>query len=98
MKNGTKSAAQLRGMGEHLVADQQAIMRAWRQSSKNDPELKTARNLSRSRFDDHIPDVLKAFAAQLAAWPGEGLVVAGAVQERRGAQHGAHRWQEGYAL
>src|SRR5215212_1911303 len=98
MKNGTKSAAQLRGMGEHLVADQQAIMRAWRQSSKNDPELKTARNLSRSRFDDHIPDVLKAFAAQLAAWPGEGLVVAEAVQEQRGAQHGAHRWQEGYAL
>jgi signal transduction histidine kinase len=98
MENGTKTAAQLRGMGEHLVADQQAIMRAWRQSSKNDPELKTARNLSRSRFDDHIPDVLKAFAAQLAAWPGEGLVAAEAVQERRGAQHGAHRWQEGYAL
>ena len=98
MENGAKNAAQLRALGERLVGDQQAIMRAWRQSSKNDPELKTARHLSRSRFDDHIPGVLKAFAAQLAAWPGAGLVAAEAVQERRGAQHGAHRWQEGYAL
>src|SRR5689334_6386359 len=73
-------------------------MRVWRQSVKNDPELVTARTLSRSRFDDHIPALLRSFARQLEAWPGVGLAIAEAEEEQRGADHGAHRWQEGYAL
>ena len=98
MENETKIAAQLRSLGEYVVAERQVLMRAWRQSVRNDPELKTARNLSHSRFDDYIPALLQAFAQQLAAWPGEGIAAAAHEQEKRGAKHGAHRWQEGYAL
>jgi signal transduction histidine kinase len=98
MENGAISAAQLRALAEWLVSNEQAIMRAWRDSARSDPELSTPRSLSRSRFDDHIPGLLRAFAAQLRAWPGAGIVDAEAVQEQRGAQHGAHRWQEGYSL
>ena len=98
MENQTKIAAQLRSLGEYVLAERHALMRAWRQSVANDPELKTARNLSRSRFDDYIPALLQAFAQQLAAWPGEGIAAATDEQEKRGAEHGAHRWQEGYAL
>lgn len=98
MENKARIAEQLRMLGERLVVDQQRIMQAWRGSVTNDPELTTARTLSRSRLDDYIPALLKAFSRQLSAWPGEGIVAAEAEQEQRGVQHGAHRWQEGYAL
>src|SRR5215831_10101337 len=93
-----KIAAQLAALGQYLLAQRNETMRAWRGSVKNDPELTTARTLSRSRFDDYIPALLRAFSGQLLAWPGSGIVAAEAEQEQRGAEHGAHRWQEGYAL
>jgi len=91
-------ASQLRALGEYLVTERHGVMRAWRESVRKDPELRTPRNVSRSRFDDHIPAFLHALSRQLRAWPGAGIAAAAQEQERRGAEHGAHRWQEGYAL
>jgi signal transduction histidine kinase len=98
MEREARIGEQLRALGEHVVAESNTIMRAWREAVKNDPELKTARTLSRSRFDDHIPALLRAFSHQLAAWPGGGIIAAESEQERRGSEHGANRWQAGFAL
>jgi signal transduction histidine kinase len=98
MQDQERIAVQLRALGERLVLEQERILQAWRESVRNDPELSTPRNIPRARFDDHIPGLLKTFAAQLAAWPGAGMMDEHAAQERRGAQHGANRWREGYGL
>jgi hypothetical protein len=98
MEHQARIGQQLRALGEHVVAQSDAIMRAWRQAVRNDPELKSARTLSRSRFDDHIPALLRAFSHHLAAWPGSGIIAAEAEQQQRGSEHGAYRWQEGFAL
>jgi signal transduction histidine kinase len=98
MEHQARIGQQLRALGDHVVAKSDTIMRAWREADKNDPELKTARTLSRSRFDDSIPALLLAFSHHLAAWPGSGIIAAEAEQQQRGSEHGAHRWQEGFAL
>jgi signal transduction histidine kinase len=98
MKHEARIGQQLRALGDHVLAERDAIMNAWRQAVKNDPELKTARTLSRSRFDDYIPALLRAFSHHLGAWPGSGIIAAEAEQEQRGLEHGAHRWREGFAL
>src|SRR5689334_17330059 len=98
MDSEAQIVSQLRALGEFIVGERHAVMRAWRQSVRNDPELQTPRNVTRSRFDDHIPAFLTALAKQLAAWPGAGIAAAETEQEARGTEHGAHRWQEGYSL
>jgi signal transduction histidine kinase len=94
----SKIGVQLDALARHFITKRAAIMRAWRQSVRTDPDLKTALSLPRSRFDDHIPAAVDAFCQQLKSWPGQGMMVAEEQQEQSGADHGAQRWQQGYAV
>ncbi len=72
-------------------------MEAWRLESQSDPRQTTAGSLTRSQFNDHIPEVLAAFEQKLIKRPGSSGAAC-ATRELRGEEikHGQQRWQQGY--
>jgi signal transduction histidine kinase len=90
---------QLEEFATHLRARQEAVLTAWREAVSEDEALTSAASLPRTRFDDHVPDILEAFARKLEEWPRlRGVAAAEAEQRAAGEKHGAHRWQQGYYL
>ncbi|MGQ0811491.1 MAG: sensor histidine kinase [Nitrospiraceae bacterium] len=87
---------QLVALAVHLSERRQDILQAWRQAADNDPELTTASSLSRAQFYDHIPEVLDAFERKLSARHRAENVQAEEEQKESAAEHGLHRWQQGY--
>ena len=85
-------------MASHLYATRPAILTAWRAAADNDPELTTGSALSRTQFNDHIPDILDSFARRLQAWPDETSVTVQEQEHKGIASHGLHRWQQGFRL
>jgi signal transduction histidine kinase len=90
---------QLRALGDHLNSRREAILLAWRQAAKADPEQTTARSLTTGQFNDHIPQVLNAFQNKLRSRPG-GVAEQAAEDDKKTEEvkHGLHRWQQGYRL
>lgn len=87
----------LAALARHLKARRTAILQCWRALVQADPNLSTPSSLSRAQFRDHVPKVLAALEASLLA----GHEAAAAVAEEhaaKGADHGMHRWQQGYNL
>lgn len=85
-------------IADHLVARRDAILKAWRERVNSDADLTTGSALSRTLFNDHIPDILDSFSRRLRAWPDE---ISTQVQEQENAgmiAHGLHRWQQGFRL
>jgi signal transduction histidine kinase len=89
---------QLEEFAAHLRERRAALLDAWRHAVRKDQALTSAAALPRTRFDDHLPDILEAFAQTLEAWPGEDGGAADEAQRDAGERHGAHRWQQGYYL
>jgi signal transduction histidine kinase len=91
-------------LARHLRAARQSILSRWHAIATNDGELTTGDNLSRSQFNDHIPEVLDAFEHELRALAASHARKTSEVhqseQEQRdsAAGHGLHRWQQGYRL
>jgi signal transduction histidine kinase len=89
---------ELEAFAARLRARQDEVLAAWRAAVQQDEQLANSRALSRSQFDDHMPDILAAFADELHQWPGAGVATAEAAQREADERHGAHRWQQGYYL
>ena len=88
--------AQLSALVLHLSNQREAILQRWRQAVAADPRLTTASNLSRSQFNDHIPEVLDAFERDLSSREQVDKIAATADERESAAEHGTHRWQQGY--
>ncbi|HEY2433590.1 MAG TPA: sensor histidine kinase [Vicinamibacterales bacterium] len=88
--------AELQALAEYLSQRREEILRAWHDSLATDPELAAFSSLSRAQFNDHIPAVLRGFEHRLrtADSPDEGR--AAALENVSAAEHGLHRWQQGY--
>ena len=86
----------LKQIAAHLAERRDAILDAWRRAVDADPELTTASTTSRAQFVDHIPAVLDAFALRLAAERASERAKAREEQQESAAEHGLHRWQQGY--
>jgi signal transduction histidine kinase len=89
---------QLVTLADHLRHRRAAILDAWRMRVNTDPDLTTGSSLSRTLFNDHIPDILDSFERRLQAWPEE---INAQVQQQEDdgmAAHGLHRWQQGFRL
>jgi signal transduction histidine kinase len=97
--NHTPAArAQLAALADHFARRRDAILDAWRLAIDIDPELNSAAKSTRSQFVDHIPEVLDAFEERLrAAGPTE-KSAARHDERASAAEHGTHRWQQGYQL
>lgn len=90
---------QLNVLTEHLATRRKAILQAWRNAIAADPQLTTARALSRGQLNDHIPQVLDAFERKLRSRPGgKEAQAADRLTKQEEVKHGLHRWQQGYRL
>ena len=98
MNKATPAHAQLRALASYLSARRSAILSAWAEAVEHDPQLSSALTSTRSQFVDHIPAVLDAFESQLCALDSEQQTQARADEKESAADHGMHRWQQGYYL
>jgi signal transduction histidine kinase len=96
MGRSVEENAQLSALALHLSNQREAILQRWRQAVEADPRLTTASNLSRSQFNDHIPEVLDAFERALSSRDRIETIEATADERESAAEHGTHRWQQGY--
>ena len=67
MNTQQKTQQQLATLAQHLRVSRAAILEAWRAKVDGDPDLTTGSALSRTLFNDHIPEILNAFARRLQA-------------------------------
>src|SRR5215469_16074747 len=96
MGDATDTKPALQELAQRLAARRAAILRNWQHSVEADPELTTASSLSRTQFNDHIPQVLTAFERRLQARDPLEKEIACEDQRSSAAEHGMHRWQQGY--
>ena len=91
------TAAGLEELARHLAGRHEHILEAWHRESQSDPRQTTGGSLTRSQFNDHIPEVLAAFEHKLRSRPGSSGA-ARATRELHGEEmkHGQQRWQQGY--
>ncbi len=90
--------AQLRALAEYLARRRDALLEAWRLATDLDAEVTSAATSTRTQFVDHIPDVLDAFEDRLRAQSADEKAEARVEQKEWAAEHGTHRWQQGYRL
>jgi signal transduction histidine kinase len=88
--------SELSRLAAHLAARREQILLSWQRAVELDPELTTPSGISRTQFNDHIPQVLDAFGHRLSAEDDSDKAQAHSEQKRGAAEHGLHRWQQGY--
>ena len=86
----------LKMLASHLARRRDTILSEWRRAVDADPELMTASTITRAQFVDHIPAVLDAFEWRLSARDPADRAQARDEQMESAAEHGLHRWQQGY--
>lgn len=96
MHNSEPASATLKQLAAYLAERRDAILGAWRRAVDADPELTTASTITRAQFIDHIPAVLDAFEWRLSAQLAADRARAREEQKESAAEHGLHRWQQGY--
>lgn len=98
MNSQDKTQEQLTALATHLHQRRAAILEAWRAVVDNDPDLTTGSALSRTQFNDHLPDILDSFARRLQSWPAETSTPVQEQEHKGITSHGLHRWQQGFRL
>jgi signal transduction histidine kinase len=96
MHDDQSESAALKALAVFLAQRREVILTAWRQAVDADPELHAAATTTRAQFVDHIPAVLGAFEWRLSAQRAAEQAQARAEQKESAAEHGLHRWQQGY--
>ena len=96
MSDATDIKTALATLARHLAARRGDILANWQRSVEADAELTTFSSLSRAQFNDHVPQVLAAFERRLQARDPVEKEVAFEDQRISAAEHGVHRWQQGY--
>lgn len=91
-------AAQLHALSLHLGQRREQLLRQWREAVRRDPELAPTASLPRSELDDHIPKILEDFEHRLRADHALQAMHVELQQRRDAAEHGSHRWQQGYDI
>jgi len=98
VQNSEASLGQLRDIANYLAEHRSEILNAWKNAVEADPELRMASTTTRAQFIDHIPAVLDAFEARLSSKDVADRVTAREAERASAAEHGLHRWQQGYDL
>jgi len=83
-------------LADHIRDRRDAILQSWRTGVESDPALTAASTLTRAQFNDHIPEVLDNFERSLRAKTPRQEDSARLDQQQSAADHGTHRWQQGY--
>lgn len=83
-------------IADHLLSRRQAILAAWAEAARRDPELTASVALSRTQFFDHIPQMLDALVRKLRASYLRQVLEAQQEEIESAEGHGIQRWQQGY--
>src|SRR5579863_3387501 len=86
----------LQALSGYLSQRREQILRAWHARLDADPELTAFSSLSRAQFNDHVPAVLEGFEQRLLRVGRPDEANAAASAKASAAEHGLHRWQQGY--
>lgn len=92
MEDHSFTTHQIEQIVNHLTTRREALLGQWRTTCEQDPDMHSAASLSREEFNDQMPTLLNVLAQCLLrhATEVDALQVA--------AQHGWHRWHNGYKL
>jgi signal transduction histidine kinase len=85
-------------LAQYLNSRRTAVLEAWRNAIKRDPELVSGDSLPRAQLFDHIPGILSTFERELRSSPADEGVSASSAAQESAAAHGLQRWQQGYNL
>jgi signal transduction histidine kinase len=96
MTDSNQIKAELSALASYLAGRREQILLCWLRAVELDPQLTTPSGISRAQFNDHIPQVLDAFERRLQAQDAEDKAQAHSDQKQSAADHGLHRWQQGY--
>src|SRR3984957_2406496 len=96
MTDSNQMKAELSALAAYLAARREQILGTWLRAVELDPQLTTPSSISRAQFNDHIPQVLDAFEHRLQAEDADDKAQARSDQQHSAAEHGLHRWQQGY--
>ena len=83
-------------IADHLSNRREAILAAWADAARRDPELTAPVALSRAQFFDHIPQMLDALVRKLRASYLRQVLEAQQDEIESAEGHGIQRWQQGY--
>lgn len=81
----------LAGLAKHIASRREEILKSWHEQALTDPQQTTVGFLTRSQFNDHIPELLDAFQRRLRTGRDGG-------EHPEEVKHGLQRWQQGYRL
>lgn len=97
MAENTKMLQQhLRNLADALLQQRESILQEWRLATERDPAVTTAAALTRTQFNDHIPQILDDLDRRLRCWPDPDSEVP--PTQGQAPEHGMQRWQQGYQL
>ncbi len=89
----------LHAFGRYLSRRRRVVLDAWHVATQGDPIQTTAHSLTRTQFQDHIPNILKTFENRLIKNPEQSdRDWSNFSNKPAGRKHGLHRWQQGYRL
>lgn len=88
---------QLERLASHLARQREALIQAWEEAVRDDPEVKTIQSLSVTHFRDLIPKVLESFEQRLRTTGFDESTLA-EEENQRVIEHGVHRWEQGFSL
>jgi signal transduction histidine kinase len=83
-------------IADHLSSRREAVLAAWADAARRDPELTAPVALSRAQFFDHIPQMLDALVRKLRASYLREVLEAQQDEIENAEGHGIQRWQQGY--
>jgi signal transduction histidine kinase len=88
----------LDALSTHLGRSREQLLHGWREAVRRDPQLAASSGLSRNALDDHIPRIIDDFARQLSVANTRDPAPIESQQRQDAAEHGMHRWQQGYDI
>jgi signal transduction histidine kinase len=88
----------LDALSASLGERREQLLQLWREAVRGDAELTTGSGLPRSALDDHVPSIIDDFARCLRSERVRDPSQAERQQRRDAAEHGVHRWQQGYDI
>ena len=96
MSTDREILAELDALADHLAQRREDLVKAWTATVEADPELPIVSSISLLHFRDLVPDVLESYEQRLRRGPGP--QPPDEPEHQRLAEHGLHRWQQGYSL
>jgi signal transduction histidine kinase len=89
---------QLDALSTWLEERREHLLQLWREAVRRDAALTTSSGLSRGALNDHVPSIIDDFARRLRSEHARDREGVERQQRRDAAEHGMHRWQQGYDI